>query len=159
VDDRSGHGLGDIGGVKARAGIEGRSGEAHLVVDDNVNRPAGPIPPQLGKVECLDDNALTGKCSIAMPDATELASHRYLRHVGIYALTRAALIRWTALPEGELERIERLEQLRALAAGMRIGVGVVADADGGIDTLDDARRAESRLRERSSRTFQGGAGE
>jgi 3-deoxy-manno-octulosonate cytidylyltransferase (CMP-KDO synthetase) len=93
------------------------------------------------------------------PDATELASHRYLRHVGIYALTRAALIRWTALPEGELERIERLEQLRALAAGMRIGVGVVADADGGIDTLDDARRAESRLRERSSRTFQGGAGE
>jgi 3-deoxy-manno-octulosonate cytidylyltransferase (CMP-KDO synthetase) len=50
-----------------------------------------------------------------------------------------------ALPEGELERIERLEQLRPLAAGLRIGVAVVDGAEAGVDTPADARRAERRL--------------
>lgn len=93
------------------------------------------------------------------PDGTELASARYLRHVGIYAFTRGALERWTRLPEGELEQLERLEQLRALAAGMRIGVGVVEAAEGGIDTPEDARRAEARLRQHERGPFQEGAGE
>lgn len=82
----------------------------------------------------------------AEPGPADLASDRWLRHIGIYAFTPAALRRWVALPEGRLERIERLEQLRALAAGLEIGVGVVASAEGGIDTPEDARRAEERLR-------------
>lgn len=75
-----------------------------------------------------------------------LDSGRYLRHVGIYAYRRAALLRWVALPEAELERLERLEQLRPLAAGIRIGVAPVEPAEPGVDTLDDARRAERKLR-------------
>jgi 3-deoxy-manno-octulosonate cytidylyltransferase (CMP-KDO synthetase) len=83
----------------------------------------------------------------AEPMATELASGAFLRHLGIYVYSPEALARWVALPEGELERIERLEQLRPLAAGMRIGVAVVDPIDGGVDTPADARAAELRLRE------------
>jgi len=72
----------------------------------------------------------------------DFASGAYLRHVGVYAYTRDALLRWVSLPEGELERIEKLEQLRALAAGLRIGVSVGEPAEGGVDTPADAVRAE-----------------
>lgn len=79
------------------------------------------------------------------PDERDLASDRFLRHIGVYAYTPGALKRWVALPAGGLERVERLEQLRPLAAGLRIGVGIVAAAEGGIDTPEDARRAADRL--------------
>ncbi|MFP4622563.1 MAG: 3-deoxy-manno-octulosonate cytidylyltransferase [Gemmatimonadota bacterium] len=79
------------------------------------------------------------------PDGSELASADFLRHIGVYAYTPEALARWVALPPGRLERLEKLEQLRALAAGLRIGVAVVDAAEGGIDTPEDARRAAERL--------------
>lgn len=81
------------------------------------------------------------------PAAADLASGAFLRHLGIYVYTADALARWVGLPEGELERIERLEQLRPLAAGLRIGVAVVEPVEGGIDTPADAAAAEARLRE------------
>jgi 3-deoxy-manno-octulosonate cytidylyltransferase (CMP-KDO synthetase) len=66
------------------------------------------------------------------------------QHVGLYACTRVALQRWVALPMHDLERVERLEQLRPLAAGMAIGVAVVAPGPlGGIDTEDDLTRANA----------------
>lgn len=79
------------------------------------------------------------------PSPEELASDRFLRHIGAYTYTPEALRTWVTLAPGALERLERLEQLRALAAGLRIGVAVVATAEGGIDTLEDARRAARRL--------------
>lgn len=79
------------------------------------------------------------------PDAAALASDLYLRHIGVYAYAAAALARWVALPPHRLELEERLEQLRPLAAGMRIGVAVVAEAEGGVDTIEDVRRAERLL--------------
>lgn len=79
------------------------------------------------------------------PEETDLASDRFLRHIGVYAYTLDALERWVALPPGELEKAERLEQLRPLAAGLRIGVALVGAAEGGIDTPEDARRAADRL--------------
>ena len=75
----------------------------------------------------------------AMPDGP------FLRHVGVYAYRREALLRWVALPEGALERLERLEQLRPLAAGIRIGVAVGEPARGGVDTPADAESAEAAL--------------
>jgi 3-deoxy-manno-octulosonate cytidylyltransferase (CMP-KDO synthetase) len=78
-------------------------------------------------------------------DAAALVSERYLRHAGVYAYTRESLRSWVSLPPGELEQIERLEQLRPLAAGMSIGVGVVSEAESGVDTAADAERAEQRL--------------
>jgi 3-deoxy-manno-octulosonate cytidylyltransferase (CMP-KDO synthetase) len=71
----------------------------------------------------------------------DFASGAYLRHVGVYAYAREALLRWVSLPEGALERVEKLEQLRALAAGLRIGVAVASPAEGGVDTPADALRA------------------
>jgi 3-deoxy-manno-octulosonate cytidylyltransferase (CMP-KDO synthetase) len=81
----------------------------------------------------------------AAPQPEELRSEPYLRHIGVYAYRREALLRWTKLPEAPLELIERLEQLRPLSAGMGIGVAVVGAAEGGVDTPEDARRAEARL--------------
>lgn len=83
----------------------------------------------------------------AEPSSEELASEPFLRHIGVYAYTREALMRWVALPEGDLERLEKLEQLRPLVAGIRIGVEVVGPAEGGVDTLADAERADRLLRQ------------
>jgi 3-deoxy-manno-octulosonate cytidylyltransferase (CMP-KDO synthetase) len=97
------------------------------------------------------------------PTPSELASRWYLRHIGVYAYSRAALARWVALPMSELERVERLEQLRALAAGLTIGVALVEASDGGIDTPEDLARAAARLGasagEESERKLEGKEGE
>lgn len=79
--------------------------------------------------------------------AAALDEGGHLRHIGVYGYTREALERWVALPEGRLESLERLEQLRPLEAGMRMRVAVVADDGGsfGIDTPADIQRAEARL--------------
>lgn len=79
------------------------------------------------------------------PTPAELASSRFLRHVGLYAYAPDALRRWVSLPPSDLELLEKLEQLRPLEAGIAIGVAVVDEAAGGVDTLDDARAAAERL--------------
>jgi 3-deoxy-manno-octulosonate cytidylyltransferase (CMP-KDO synthetase) len=67
---------------------------------------------------------------------------RVWQHVGVYAYTREALARWVALPPHPLEQIERLEQLRPLAAGMAMGVAMIAEPPGaGVDTEEDLARA------------------
>jgi 3-deoxy-manno-octulosonate cytidylyltransferase (CMP-KDO synthetase) len=68
----------------------------------------------------------------------------YWQHIGIYACTRAALARWVGLPPSPAERAERLEQLRALHDGIRIGVARLNEpALPGVDTAEDLRRAEA----------------
>jgi 3-deoxy-manno-octulosonate cytidylyltransferase (CMP-KDO synthetase) len=66
-------------------------------------------------------------------------------HIGIYAYRRAALARYVALPESPLEQRERLEQLRALEAGMRIGCARVPHGPFGVDTKEDLQRARMLL--------------
>jgi 3-deoxy-manno-octulosonate cytidylyltransferase (CMP-KDO synthetase) len=66
-------------------------------------------------------------------------------HIGIYAYRRAALARFVALPESPLEKREKLEQLRALEAGMRIGAACVPEAPFGVDTAKDLVRARKIL--------------
>ena len=66
-------------------------------------------------------------------------------HIGLYAWDRAALARFVALPPSPLEMRERLEQLRALEAGMRIDVVEVDTVPLGVDTLDDLKRARIML--------------
>lgn len=83
----------------------------------------------------------------AKPDAAALAGPPFLRHVGLYAYRRDALKRWVALEPSPLERLEMLEQLRALEGGIDIGVAVVSGAEGGVDTPADALRMERRLEE------------
>jgi 3-deoxy-manno-octulosonate cytidylyltransferase (CMP-KDO synthetase) len=68
------------------------------------------------------------------------------QHLGIYAYTRDALNRWVSLPPHPLEISERLEQLRALADGLSIGVADAAPSHGhsGIDSEDDLIEANKR---------------
>jgi 3-deoxy-manno-octulosonate cytidylyltransferase (CMP-KDO synthetase) len=66
-------------------------------------------------------------------------------HIGIYAWRRAALQRFVTLPPSLLEQQEKLEQLRALEAGMRIGVARVDHAPHGVDTEQDLERARRDL--------------
>lgn len=66
-------------------------------------------------------------------------------HIGVYAYRRAALARYIALPESPLERREKLEQLRALEAGMRIACARVDHASFGVDTQADLDRARALL--------------
>ncbi len=66
-------------------------------------------------------------------------------HIGIYAWRRPALARFVALPPSPLERRERLEQLRALEAGMRIACARVAVGPFGVDTPADLERARREL--------------
>ncbi|UVK55060.1 3-deoxy-manno-octulosonate cytidylyltransferase [Mesorhizobium sp. AR02] len=62
-------------------------------------------------------------------------------HVGLYAYRRSALERFVALKPSPLERRERLEQLRALEAGMRIDAEIVQSLPLGVDTPEDLERA------------------
>jgi 3-deoxy-manno-octulosonate cytidylyltransferase (CMP-KDO synthetase) len=64
-------------------------------------------------------------------------------HVGLYAYRRAALQRFVALPPSPLELRERLEQLRALEAGMRIDAVVLDHVPFGVDTLEYLERARA----------------
>ena len=66
-------------------------------------------------------------------------------HIGLYAYRRPALERFVKLPASALERRERLEQLRALEAGMRIDVALVDGVPLGVDTPEDLGKARAML--------------
>jgi 3-deoxy-manno-octulosonate cytidylyltransferase (CMP-KDO synthetase) len=70
-------------------------------------------------------------------------------HIGLYAFRRAALERFVNLPPSPLEKREKLEQLRALEAGMRIDVSVVDSVPLGVDTPADLARARAVLSDRA----------
>ena len=106
--------------------------------------------PSVVKVVAADDGRAMYFSRAGIPflrDATdardaELQRARVWQHIGVYAYDRQALLRWAELPETPLEHIERLEQLRPLAAGIPMGVAVIDEAfRPGIDTEADLERA------------------
>lgn len=103
--------------------------------------------PHIVKVVCADDGRALYFSRAGIPALREADDRAILegeirQHIGVYAYTPDALRRWVALPEHPLERIERLEQLRPLAAGMAMGVATIGRAPpGGIDTEEDLLRA------------------
>ena len=66
-------------------------------------------------------------------------------HIGLYAYRRAALERFVTLAPSVLERREKLEQLRALEAGMRIDVALVDSVPLGVDTPEELDKARALL--------------
>jgi len=66
-------------------------------------------------------------------------------HIGLYAYRRAALQRFVELPPSPLEKQEKLEQLRALEAGMRIDITIVDTVPRGVDTPADLETARQIL--------------
>ncbi|MGE5534031.1 MAG: 3-deoxy-manno-octulosonate cytidylyltransferase, partial [Acidobacteriota bacterium] len=69
----------------------------------------------------------------------------HYHHIGLYAYRRTALERFVSLPPSENEKREKLEQLRALDAGMRIDVAIVNSVPLGVDTPADLARARALL--------------
>ncbi len=103
--------------------------------------------PAIVKVVAADDGRAMYFSRAAIPylrepDDAKVQRPLIWQHIGVYAYTRDALMQWTRLAVSPLEQVERLEQLRPLAAGMRIGVALVDEpARPGIDTEDDLERA------------------
>lgn len=81
-------------------------------------------------------------------DADRAASVPLLIHLGLYAYRREFLDRFSQMPVGRLEQIEKLEMLRVLEQGYRIAVGVTQDALIEIDTLEQAAEFEAVVKER-----------
>lgn len=112
--------------------------------------PAILDAPHVVKVVCADDGRALYFSRAPIPFLRDDADAALLRgvvrhHLGVYAYTPEALARWVTLPPHPLERIERLEQLRPLAAGMAMGVATIDEPPpGGIDTEDDLQRANER---------------
>jgi 3-deoxy-manno-octulosonate cytidylyltransferase (CMP-KDO synthetase) len=103
--------------------------------------------PNVVKVVAADDGRAMYFSRAAIPflrDAADVALQRthVWQHIGIYAYEWSALMHWIQLPESPLEQIERLEQLRPLAAGVPIGVSLIDEpVRPGIDTEEDLARA------------------
>ena len=70
----------------------------------------------------------------------------YYKHLGFYAYRKGFLLSFVALPEGEWERFEKLEQLRALEFGYRIKVVLTEHDSIEVDTPEDVRRVEAMIR-------------
>jgi 3-deoxy-manno-octulosonate cytidylyltransferase (CMP-KDO synthetase) len=103
--------------------------------------------PAVVKVVAADDGRAMYFSRAPIPflrdaEDTELQRAHVWQHIGVYAYECTALMRWIQLPESPLERIERLEQLRPLAAGIAIGVSLVDEpVRPGIDTEVELERA------------------
>jgi 3-deoxy-manno-octulosonate cytidylyltransferase (CMP-KDO synthetase) len=148
----------NVQGDEPFIGSEAVRGAARLVSSERfplgtaASRASAEIldTPSLVKVVVADDGRAMYFSRAPIPYLRDQADRsklgeRTLQHIGVYAYSREALRQWVSLPPHPLEEIERLEQLRPLAAGMRIGVAVTSEAPAsGIDTEEDLERANAR---------------
>ncbi len=113
--------------------------------------PEGEIanPNAVKVVSGLDGRALYFSRSTIPFDRDGTGVAAYRKHLGIYAYRKAALERFASLPPGQLERLERLEQLRFLENGIEIYVAPAPYDTIGVDTEEDLVRAEAVLRSRN----------
>lgn len=113
--------------------------------------PEGEIanPNAVKVVSGLDGRALYFSRSTIPFDRDGTGVAAYRKHLGIYAYRKAALERFASLPPGQLERLERLEQLRFLENGIDIYVAPAPFDTIGVDTEEDLVRAEAVLRSRN----------
>ncbi len=90
-------------------------------------------------------NGRTGRALYFSRNVIPSGEGEVFHHIGIYAYRREALARFVALPPSQLEVRERLEQLRAMEAGMSIAVARVDDIPITIDTPEDLEKARRLL--------------
>ena len=105
-------------------------------------------PNAVKVVTALDGRALYFSRATIPFDRDGAGHARYCKHLGFYAYRKAALDAFCAWPESELERSERLEQLRFLENGIAIHVAETPFDTVGVDTEEDLRRVEAVLRTR-----------
>ncbi len=120
---------------------------AHETGDVFVN-VQGIMDPNVCKVVLdFDENALYFSRA-PVPWVRDTASKlrvRHLKHLGLYVFRRDALLEYPTLPQGELERIEQLEQLRWLENGWKIRVAEVEHDAVSVDVPADVARVEKLL--------------
>lgn len=111
-----------------------------------INSPEEAAARSVVKVACsFEGKADTAAALYFSRTAIPCGEGPLWHHIGVYAFRREALERFVALPESGLERREKLEQLRALETGMRIGCARIDAAPFGVDTAADLERARSLL--------------
>lgn len=113
-----------------------------------VKVPADIMDPNVCKVALdFDDNALYfSRAPIPwVRDTGTKTLARHLKHLGLYVFQRDALLEYPTLPQGELERIEQLEQLRWLENGWKVRVAEVKHDAISVDVPEDVARVEKLL--------------
>ncbi|MBT1446045.1 3-deoxy-manno-octulosonate cytidylyltransferase [Shewanella sp. JM162201] len=81
-----------------------------------------------------------------IPFGRDVSEYPVYKHLGVYAYTRRFVHTFNSLPLGKLEDLEKLEQLRALEYGHKIKVAISAFDSPEVDTPEDIRRCENRLK-------------
>jgi 3-deoxy-manno-octulosonate cytidylyltransferase (CMP-KDO synthetase) len=114
-----------------------------------IAKPADIMDPNIVKVVLdFDDNALYfSRAPIPWVRDRESPVHaQHMKHLGLYAFRRAALVDFATLPVGDLERIEQLEQLRWMENGYKIRVAETHHDSVSVDVAEDVVRVEQLLR-------------
>jgi 3-deoxy-manno-octulosonate cytidylyltransferase (CMP-KDO synthetase) len=113
-----------------------------------IRTPGDIMDPNVCKVVLdFDENALYFSRA-PIPWVRDTGGHvqaRHLKHLGLYVFRRDALLEYPTLPQGELERIEQLEQLRWLENGWKIRVAQVEHDAISVDVPEDVARVEKLL--------------
>jgi 3-deoxy-manno-octulosonate cytidylyltransferase (CMP-KDO synthetase) len=113
-----------------------------------IKKPTDIMDPNVVKVVLdFDGNALYfSRAPIPwVRDAASKIQVRHLKHLGLYVFRRDALLDYPTLPQGELERIEQLEQLRWMENGVKIRVAEVEHDAVSVDVPEDVARVEKLL--------------
>jgi 3-deoxy-manno-octulosonate cytidylyltransferase (CMP-KDO synthetase) len=113
-----------------------------------IRTPADIMDPNVVKtVLDFEDNALYfSRAPIPwVRDSAHKTHARHLKHLGLYVFQRDALLEYPTLPQGELERLEQLEQLRWMENGWKIRVAEVPHDAVSVDAPEDVQRVESLL--------------
>ena len=103
-------------------------------------------PSVVKAVLTFQDNPKAGRALYFSRAAVPAGPGAFYHHIGLYVYRRGSLSRFMSLGRGKLEQRERLEQLRALEAGMRIDAAIVDAVPLGVDTPADLDRARELLK-------------
>jgi 3-deoxy-manno-octulosonate cytidylyltransferase (CMP-KDO synthetase) len=118
-----------------------------------IAKPAGIMDPNIVKVVLdFDGNALYfSRAPIPWVRDRQSPVHvQHMKHLGLYAFRRAALLDFPTLPLGDLERIEQLEQLRWMENGYKIRVAETPHDSVSVDVPEDVALVEELLRQSHS---------
>lgn len=130
--------------IRAVADVLGDADIATLAAE--IDDPAERINPSIVKpVVAWDVDGLSGRALYFTRATAPSGDGPLFHHIGIYAFRRASLARFVALAPSPLEKREKLEQLRALEAGMTIRVARVDSVPLSVDTPADLEKARALL--------------
>lgn len=127
---------------------------------EKCDAPIATIVALASQRDLFDANTVKAVCDLSMNalyfsrapvpfhrDSESKSDFSFLKHIGVYAFRTDALIKFSSLPQGTLEKIEKLEQLRALENGWKIRCVLIPEAEKliGIDTPDDLEKVRNYL--------------